>query len=44
MANVPYAIGNKNPRNKNSTIIELDASVVCVHGIYFYDCSGYIGR
>ena len=30
MANVSYAIGNKNPRNKNSTIIELDASAVCV--------------
>ena len=27
---VPYAIGNKNPRNKNSTIIEIDASAVCV--------------
>ena len=30
MANVPYAIGNKNPRNKNSMIIEFDASAVCV--------------
>ena len=27
---VPYAIGNKNLRNKNSTIIEFDASAVCV--------------
>ena len=27
---VHYAIGNKNPRNKNSTMIEFDASAVCV--------------
>ena len=27
---VPYAIGNKNPRNKNYTIIEIHASAVCV--------------
>ena len=26
---VPYAIGNKNPRNNRSTIIEFDASAVC---------------
>ena len=26
----PYAIGNKNPRNKNATIIEIRASAVCV--------------
>ena len=27
---VPYAIGNKNLRNKNSTIIEFHVSAVCV--------------
>ena len=39
---VPYAIGNKNPRNKNSTIINLDGGVVCVSVLGQF-WMGYLG-